>query len=337
MRKPAFPLILFVLLALGTDALARSVEACAVETLPDLERAFEQRDLAPVRAWLGSCGEALAETPDVLRVRAWLARREQLTDEAVELLARAIEQDPSRAALYFDRAAMQREQLERTGGLKALRIARRLRADLETALELDPEHPATLEALYAFHRRAPGIVGGSDRRAEELAERLRQVDPARLLHRHAMRLRNEDREAAIDSLRRALALVERAPAEWRMRLARLEAEVGNADAALAALEPLVSEAALHPPALNEFGRIAAETGQRLREALGLLEDYLTREPWPGDPGHGEAWWHKARVLAALGERERALEALKCAQRENPALEFGDLAVVGRPVAGVRTG
>ena len=79
-------------------------------------------------------------------------------------------------------------RLDEVGLLSKRRIAGKLRATLERALELDPEHVGAHEELADFFFFAPGIVGGSRRRAEEQIQKLAAVsayDGQRVRGRHA--------------------------------------------------------------------------------------------------------------------------------------------------------
>ncbi len=61
---------------------------------------------------------------------------------------------------------------ERAGGLRAFGLARKTRVALERAVELAPQDPAAVADLIRYYRAAPGFLGGSVTRAEELERRL---------------------------------------------------------------------------------------------------------------------------------------------------------------------
>lgn len=60
-----------------------------------------------------------------------------------------------------------------------LSAARRFRKEVEHALQLNPNHPDTIEDAAQFYWNAPTFVGGDHAKAQQLADRLVAIDPAR--------------------------------------------------------------------------------------------------------------------------------------------------------------
>ena len=101
---------------------------------------------------------------------------------AQEAFQRAVDENPenSKYALWLG-LAMGRRAEGMTGfrKLAAPPLVKRMRQELERAIELDNSNLDAYDALQVFHFRAPGIVGGSEAKAKETAERLKAIDPAR--------------------------------------------------------------------------------------------------------------------------------------------------------------
>jgi tetratricopeptide (TPR) repeat protein len=55
-------------------------------------------------------------------------------------------------------------------------IASGMKKELDAALGLDPDHARTMIALAMYYINVPGILGGDNKKALELANRLRQLD-----------------------------------------------------------------------------------------------------------------------------------------------------------------
>ncbi|MGK7296305.1 MAG: tetratricopeptide repeat protein [Candidatus Wenzhouxiangella sp. M2_3B_020] len=281
----------------------------------DPERAFEQRDLAPLRAWLDSLPPGRSDTVAALRARAWLARRSGEARQAIALIDRAIELAPDRADLRVDRAAFRSDALADAGAFESMRIARDVRRDLEHALEAEPEHLDTLTAMISFHRRAPGIVGGRDDRADALLERLRAVSEPHYRERLAVQhAADEEYEAAAELMRQAMADVAVVPLEWRGLLGRWLAATGRTPEALQAWLAALAEAPDFAPALFGIGRLAATSGRHTRLGVDTLRRLLDRPAWPDDPDRALAWLHlgelhrrEGRAAPARRAFERALE------------------------------
>ena len=58
-------------------------------------------------------------------------------------------------------------------------LARRVKAEFERAVQLDPSNIGAREGLVSFYVRAPGVMGGSMARAREQAEAIAKINPMR--------------------------------------------------------------------------------------------------------------------------------------------------------------
>ena len=71
------------------------------------------------------------------------------------------------------------ESLTGFGRLRAMGMAKKVKAQFERAVELDGSNIEALEALQNFHFRAPGIAGGDKAEARKIADRIKKLDEAR--------------------------------------------------------------------------------------------------------------------------------------------------------------
>ncbi len=67
----------------------------------------------------------------------------------------------------------------KAGTFEKISLARRFKKEAERALQLNPNEPDALEDLSQYLWNAPGFVGGDKSHAQQLADQLFQVDPAR--------------------------------------------------------------------------------------------------------------------------------------------------------------
>lgn len=74
---------------------------------------------------------------------------------------------------------------QHSGALQQLFLARRFRKEIDCALILDPRDVQANRDLLEFYLLAPGIVGGSGREAEAVAQRIAALDPAEGLRAEA--------------------------------------------------------------------------------------------------------------------------------------------------------
>lgn len=71
------------------------------------------------------------------------------------------------------------ERASRASFLSAYSLAKRVRAEFEEAVRLNPRNVEALAALGEFYYSAPGVVGGGIDKAENVAAQLERIDPAR--------------------------------------------------------------------------------------------------------------------------------------------------------------
>ena len=61
---------------------------------------------------------------------------------------------------------------QRANWLDAYLLARKTLEQFQLAVQLDPDNEDALSDLMEYYRRAPGILGGSDKKADAIARRL---------------------------------------------------------------------------------------------------------------------------------------------------------------------
>jgi tetratricopeptide (TPR) repeat protein len=112
----------------------------------------------------------------------WMARvRRQfkVLDEAERYAASAVRLDPKVSAYHRELARVYFDQIESASIITAIGLAKKSRAELDTARELAPDDPAVLYDQVLFFQRVPGMAGGDKHRAVQMANSLLQIDPTR--------------------------------------------------------------------------------------------------------------------------------------------------------------
>lgn len=93
-------------------------------------------------------------------------------EQAAAQFAAAAEFDPTDAASQLMLGRSWGRVAEDSNWVRAVTLAPRVLRAFEAAVRLDPDNVEALEDLAEYHRRAPGFLGGSNQRAEELEARL---------------------------------------------------------------------------------------------------------------------------------------------------------------------
>ena len=101
-----------------------------------------------------------------------LANVDQNPDAAVARLEKAVALEPRRSRFHSWLGLMYISQTQGKSMLSAMGLARKSKAELEKAVELDPADPDARQALLGYYLNAPGIAGGSMAKAKEQAASL---------------------------------------------------------------------------------------------------------------------------------------------------------------------
>lgn len=105
-----------------------------------------------------------------------LSIAERAPADARSLLERSIALDATIADAHYWHATAIFSTINDAGMLAKGRLAGQGRSALERAIELDPDYIAARIALAEFYRNAPGIAGGSMRKAQQQAESLLTIE-----------------------------------------------------------------------------------------------------------------------------------------------------------------
>lgn len=225
-------------------------------------------------------------------------------DRAIAECEKAVQLGPqnSRYHLWLGRAYG--EKADSVSFLIAAGLARKVRTEFETAVQLDPNSADARTDLAEFYLEAPGIVGGGHDRAEAQAQVLDKLDPP-MAHWVRGRLAEKHKE------------LERAEQEYR---AAIEASHGGAYAwfNLALfyrhqqkwdeMEKTVHQAASapidRPEILMESGEILIRAGRDFPGATQLLRRYLAGATVEQAPAFKAHYW-LGTVLEKQGDKDGA--------------------------------
>ena len=138
---------------------------------------------------LGRADEALRTLDNALRsnngnASAWsLQCRVYLAqgrwDDAVASCQRAVQIEPGSSQFHLWLGRAYGEKARRSSMVSAYKTAKLVHTEFETAVSLDGNNREALSDLGQYYVQAPKILGGSYSKAEELAQRLNALDPAR--------------------------------------------------------------------------------------------------------------------------------------------------------------
>jgi tetratricopeptide (TPR) repeat protein len=198
-------------------------------------------------------------------------------DQAAQSAERAVALAPDRSEYHQWLGRALGGRAERAGWLSGFGLAKKVRAEFETAVRLDPHNVRAQRDLIEFYGQAPGVVGGGKDKAWRQAEALATVDPVEAhLARAELRMAQKQPDRAEAEIR---AVMDARPrrAEPYFEVADFYEQRGDASHLAEAIE---AAAALDPkdPRLTYYRGVAAALSGRQAEAERLLRQYLDTVP-----------------------------------------------------------
>ena len=97
---------------------------------------------------------------------------EKKFDAAAQAFEQAVRADPWMSEYHLWLGRAYGRLAERSSSFRAFGLAMKTRASLERAVDLDPNNTAALVDLMDYYNQAPGFLGGSHEKAEEIRKRL---------------------------------------------------------------------------------------------------------------------------------------------------------------------
>lgn len=208
--------------------------------------------------------------------------------KAVDALNRAATRDPSSSEIQHWLGKSYGRLAETSSFLTAPGHASNCRRAFEKAVALDPRNLLAMNDLFEYYLEAPGFLGGGIGKAEALAVRIGELDPAERHYALAkLASKRKDPKTVESQLRHA---VQAAPQQvgrlidLAKFLAR-EGRIKESDSTFQQAERLAPGA---PVLLFEKASALIETNRDPAEAKRLLELYLQAPLTPEEPSAAQA-------------------------------------------------
>jgi len=232
------------------------------------------RLLVTVAAICAVAGTGLAadEMRAVFQKAQELMRQEQFA-AAVPLLEKCVaaEQGNSKFHQWLGRAVGL--QAAQSGIVSGALSVRRVKAELEKAIELDPLNLEARQDLAIMYRAVPGFLGGSSAKADEQIRFIRRNDPALAAQLEGDFLYADKKyDSALSAYRESAQLHPRPMIEVRISLAHQQKKEWNE--AFAALDRALVLDPTYAFALYQVGRTAALSGEQLDRGEKSLRTYI---------------------------------------------------------------
>lgn len=213
-----------------------------------------------------------------------LAEYKQATDS----LEKAVALAPANAECFLWLGRAYGRRAETSNPFSAPGFASKARQMFERAVALEPGNREAVGDLFDYYLEAPGFLGGGENKAESLAAKVAQRDPA---EGHYYQAQLDDRRKQYDSAEKHLrAAMDLAPRQVGrvVALAKYLAAHGRTKESDALFDQAERIAPEDPHVIYERASAYVKSGRNLDEARKLLHRYLQSPITPSDPPKSEA-------------------------------------------------
>jgi tetratricopeptide (TPR) repeat protein len=217
--------------------------------------------------------------------------------KATDAFEKAVAGDPNNSEYEHWLGKAWGRRAESANPFMAGAYASRARQHFERAVVLNPRNQEALNDLFDYCLQAPGFLGGGFQKAEAVADRIAQINPA---EGHYARAQLADKRKEFDEaeqqLRRAFELAPRQVGRV-IDLAKYVAKRGRYQESEAYFAQAEKMAPDNPRILYERAQTYIRDNRNLEEARALLKKYISATTLtPDDPPRSEA----AQLLRKTG-------------------------------------
>jgi tetratricopeptide (TPR) repeat protein len=244
-------------------------------------------------------------------------------EAAEKQFERAVAADGRNGAYHLWLGNAVGQQAQSASTIRQPFLARRVKAEFERAVELDPELLDAREGLIQFYLMAPGFMGGSEAKAREQQREIAKRDAVRG-HQAASNVAWAAKDTA--GTERALrAAIAAAPDSVRtvIALAQRQGAWGRVPAAFSTLDEFLAR---HPRDIAirfQVGRLAANYGQQLPRGEKVLRELLAEPEWEATnlrPSRAAVHYRLGMVLEKSGKKPGAKVSYERAVALDPQLK-----------------
>jgi tetratricopeptide (TPR) repeat protein len=317
-----------VLALLAVAPVTSTAQAAGSQALAQINQALQAGEADKALGLIGSLPQADAQSAEAQNLECRVRYSLEQWDTAVQKCEQAVRLDGQNSNDHWWLARALGEKADRASFMNAFSLAKRVRAEFETATRLNPRNAEALSDLGDFYQQAPGVVGGGIDKAEGVAAQLDKLDQARA---HQLRARiaeaRKDYGTAEREFKQAVAVAAH-PADYWTTLAsfyRRRQRWQDVDSAIHSCQTAAARDKQASVSLYDAAGVLTESNRDPALAVKMLEDYLGGTSKSEDAPAFEAHLRLARLEKQLGDtaaaqRER-VAALQLAHDYKPALDF----------------
>ncbi|MCI0356686.1 MAG: tetratricopeptide repeat protein [Acidobacteria bacterium] len=233
-------------------------------------------------------------------------------EAAVEAAEKAAAFQPKNSDYHMWLGRAYGNKAEHCNPFCAAGLARKVRAEFERAVELNPANVRARSDLAEYYMEAPGVMGGSKDKARQQADQIQPRDPAAA---HWVRARLAEKEKQYDVAEKEyLAAVEASndPSEAWLDLASFYRRRGRWTDLESAVGKAVGTPKRTPATLFQAASLLFRAGRNFPSAVEMLRQYLNSEKPACEAPPFRAQYLLGSILEKQGEKQAAAAAYQAA-------------------------
>jgi Tfp pilus assembly protein PilF len=240
------------------------------------------------------------------------------SDQAAEYLEKAVALKPNNAEYHLHLANAYALGASNAGMFGALPFAKKVKAELDRAVQIDPNLIAARLALLDFVIAAPEMLGGGETAALNEAREIRKRD-AIDGHRAFARIHTAAKEPEL-ARKEYVDLVKEQPASARAHYSfgvYLMLNEKNYPSAASELEAALKLDAAYMPAYFQIGHVAALAASNFARGEEALRKYLAYRPKDDEPSLARAHYWLGAIYEKQGKKPEAKASYAASLKINP--------------------
>jgi tetratricopeptide (TPR) repeat protein len=233
-------------------------------------------------------------------------------DAGIPACEKAVSMEPENGLYHLWLGRIYGEKADRAVFLNAFALAKKVRTELERAVEFSPHSWEARTDLAEFYLEAPGILGGGKDKARAQAELLAPLNPA-MAHWAKARIaeKNKDNATAEQEYRAAITASHGGARAWA-NLAGFYRHTNRFDEMEQALRTMDSSPLDRPGALVDGAGMLLRTGRDYPLAVQLLRRYVASPNTVEEAPVFKAHCVLGELFEKQGERPAAAEEYRAA-------------------------
>lgn len=239
-------------------------------------------------------------------------------EEAIHQFERAVSLEDGNALYHFWLGSAVRDEVPRASAMSQPFMAKRMKNEMERAVELDPNQIDARFALVQFYAMAPEIMGGGVAKAREQAGEVAKRNALRGAMARGTIAESEKNAAAEEAAyQQAIAAAPDSSVGY-FALGTVYARDGKVAEAFATIDQYAKRRPSDHWVLLQAGRFAATTGQQLDRGESSLKQFLSAPPVDAyAPTIAGAHYRLGQIAEKRGAKDAAREHYRTALKINP--------------------